>query len=305
MTKRRTKEESEEIVSRYGFSVLEIYVKDETSRVVLIDKIGYKYDISLKDFSNKKNKVVKFVHPSNPFSIDNIKTWINNKNKPFEIYGNYSYKKSTEKIPIFCYRCEEIFNSSWNDIQSGRGCSFCAGKKIGRKNNLAFLFPHLLEEWDYERNKIIPSEIAPKSHKRVWWICKKCNHNWRTSISKRTADETGCPICKSSKGEMKIFEYLKNKKIKFISQKKFTDCVNIVELPFDFYLPNYNLCIEYDGILHYEDKFDNPEEFKLIKRRDRIKTKYCKDNNINLLRIPYLEFNNIEKILEETLSTFR
>jgi len=79
------------------------------------------------------------------------------------------------------------------------------------------------------------------------------------------------------------------------------DCRNKKELPFDFYLPDYNLCIEYDGIFHYEDIFDKPYDFKTGKKRDKIKTKYCKDNNINLLRIPYWEFDNIEEILRQTL----
>lgn len=302
MTRRKTEEEAEEIVSKYGFHILNIYVKDEASRVIMIDEFGYKYDISLKDFSNKKNKKVNFVDVSNPFSIENIKLWIHINNKPFEIYEKYSYKDSKEKISLLCHKCEEIFYSSWNDIHSGRGCSFCGGKKIGNKNNLAFLFPELLEEWDYSKNNILPTEIAPKAHRGIWWICKKCNYSWNTFVSKRTSDKTGCPVCKSSKGEKKIFDYLSKIKIKFTPEKTFSNCVNLVELPFDFYLPDYNLCIEYDGTLHFEDKFNNPKEFKLTKKRDKIKTKYCKNNGINLLRIPYWEFDNIEEILEQTLS---
>jgi len=162
-----------------------------------------------------------------------------------------------------------------------------------------------LNEWDYSKNKIYPHEIAAKSSRRTWWICKKCKHSWNTIVSKRTVEKTGCPVCKSSKGELKIISYFNKIKINFIPEKTFPNCTNIIELPFDFYIPDVNLCIEYDGILHFVDKFNNPEEFNLTKKRDKIKNKYCRDNGIDLLRIPYWEFDNIEQILEKTLSEMR
>lgn len=77
---------------------------------------------------------------------------------------------------------------------------------------------------------------------------------------------------------------------------------------FDFYLSQYNLFIEYDGQQHYEpmrfygaDKTKNEEEFRKTQERDKIKNKYCKDNNINLLRIPYWETKNIETIINNHL----
>lgn len=100
-------------------------------------------------------------------------------------------------------------------------------------------------------------------------------------------------------GEKIISEWLLINNFTFIPQHKFNECKNKRELPFDFYLTDYNICIEYDGVLHYKDKFNNAEEFKETKKRDKIKTNYCKDNNITLLRIPYWDFNNIEEILRE------
>lgn len=70
-------------------------------------------------------------------------------------------------------------------------------------------------------------------------------------------------------------------------------------MPFDFYLPDYNTCIEYDGELHYKavDYFGGDDALSNTKCRDEIKTQYCKENNIKLIRIPYWEFDNIEEIL--------
>ena len=78
---------------------------------------------------------------------------------------------------------------------------------------------------------------------------------------------------------------------------------------FDFYLPLYNLCIEYDGEGHYAPVnwngcSDNraSESFERIKRNDELKNEYCKNNSIDLLRISYLDYDNIEKMLDDYLS---
>ena len=75
-------------------------------------------------------------------------------------------------------------------------------------------------------------------------------------------------------------------------------------LPFDFYLPDYNTCIEYDGIQHFEvvDYFGGLDGFITTKIRDTIKNEYCKSKNIKLIRIPYWGFDNIENILKKELN---
>jgi very-short-patch-repair endonuclease len=72
---------------------------------------------------------------------------------------------------------------------------------------------------------------------------------------------------------------------------KFNDCRNILPLPFDFYLKNLNLLIEYDGRQHFEavDLFGGEEGLKKRKINDNIKNEYCKKNRISLLRISYLD----------------
>lgn len=71
-------------------------------------------------------------------------------------------------------------------------------------------------------------------------------------------------------------------------------------LPFDFYLPDYNCCIEYDGEQHIRATtlYGGEEGLKKVKLRDSIKNKYCKDNNIPLLRISHKENENINIIID-------
>lgn len=88
-------------------------------------------------------------------------------------------------------------------------------------------------------------------------------------------------------------------------KKAFDDCRNIKPLPFDFYLPDKNIIIEYDGEFHYipikVQKTDSEEvaidRLNETKAHDKIKTDYCLKNQIKLIRIPYWEKENIETIL--------
>ena len=107
----------------------------------------------------------------------------------------------------------------------------------------------------------------------------------------------GCPVCRESKGEMEISEHLKLRDIIFEQQKRFSDCRNILPLPFDFYLPEYNMCIEYQGIQHYKPRsiFGGEKEFNKTKKRDLIKVNYCEENGITLIKIKYSE--DIKKVL--------
>ena len=89
-------------------------------------------------------------------------------------------------------------------------------------------------------------------------------------------------------------------KIEFIQEKRFVDCRDKKPLPFDFYLPQYNLIIEFDGRHHFEEKGRGNHEITV--KHDEIKNQYCKDNDINLLRIPYWEGSNIENIISTQLN---
>lgn len=105
-------------------------------------------------------------------------------------------------------------------------------------------------------------------------------------------------------GEKKIIEYLDKRSIKYSHQHIFSDCKNINNLRFDFFISNLNMCIEFDGRQHYEsiEFFGGDEGLYKRKLNDSIKDKYCMDNEINLLRITYEDINIIDKILDENLT---
>jgi len=122
----------------------------------------------------------------------------------------------------------------------------------------------------------------------------------------------GCPCCgaedraraTTSKGEHKIIKFLKEQDITFIPQKTFEKCKYKRLLSFDFYLPNRNILIEFDGEQHYRfvKKFHNTfGGFEIQQKRDKIKTQYAHDNEIKLLRIRWDEEKMIPNILNNFL----
>jgi very-short-patch-repair endonuclease len=88
-----------------------------------------------------------------------------------------------------------------------------------------------------------------------------------------------------------------------MSKKRFNECRNVRELPFDFYLPKLNICIEYDGLQHFSpiDKWGGDDRFSNIKTSDNIKNNFCIQNNIKIIRIPYTEYDNIDNILKDEI----
>lgn len=115
--------------------------------------------------------------------------------------------------------------------------------------------------------------------------------------------KSGCPICNESKGEKIIRKFLTDHNINFIPQKRFKKCRDKKPLPFDFYLYEKNICIEYDGEQHFINRptFGGPNSFLNIKRKDEIKDTFCKENNIDLIRISYCD-NIKEKLKTLTLN---
>lgn len=138
--------------------------------------------------------------------------------------------------------------------------------------------------------------------------CRICNNTWLATPDSILNANTGCPICAQSHGERYITNWLKNNMINFIPQYKFDDCRDLECLPFDFYLPEHNICIEYDGEQHFNPvNFGGISDaravinFKKTQIHDNIKNDYCKQHNIKLLRISYFEKNNIDEILNNAI----
>lgn len=150
---------------------------------------------------------------------------------------------------------------------------------------------------------ILESIQGEKNGERHKWRCR-CNLCGNENVYIATSNLTqqySCGCATSSKGERKIKEILIELGINFIQEKRFSDCVfeSNKMARFDFYLPNENTIIEYDGRQHFiqgSGYFDNEDKIKITQQHDEIKNQYCKEHQIKLIRIPYIDYNllNIE-----------
>ena len=111
---------------------------------------------------------------------------------------------SNEKVWWKCDQCGHEWEAKISMISKGERCPLCAKKNRNIKfketlkksrGSLAEKFPELLEEWDYERNKITPEDCISGSSNKVWWICKTCGYSWETTPYQRTTMHQGCPKC--------------------------------------------------------------------------------------------------------------
>ena len=271
---------------------------------------GNKYDYSLVNYINSLTKVkiicknhgIFFISPSHHIHkkqgcgkcsglYRTTEEFIQMSQK---IHGNkydYSlvdYKMSYKKVKIICKKQNKIFEQTPHDHLSGQGCGFCKSQTtsefIIKSKNVHG------DKYNYNLVDYIKSNI------KVNIFCNKHNKIFNQTPANHISGQ-GCPMCRESKGEREISYFLTNKNIEYIKQYKFNECKYKYKLPFDFYLPKYNICIEYDGEHHFKnvEYWGGEENFKKIKMYDSIKTNYCKNNNITLLRINYNE-NVVNKL---------
>jgi len=201
-------------------------------------------------------------------------------------YSLVEYKNTTHKIKIICKEHGEFLQRPSSHLE-GKGCMECRlnKRRTGLDNFLQRCLDIHGDKYDYSLVDKYQNSLT-----KVKVICKK-HGIFEISPEHHTNRKQGCSICKESIGEKSISKYLDNNNIEYKREYIFNDCKNIKELRYDFYLPKYNLCIEYNGLQHYKpiEHFGGMDTFINQKLKDKIKVEYCKNNNIQLIIIKYDE----------------
>jgi hypothetical protein len=258
-------------------------------------KIKKSYEVYIKNLIKSKNTFGD-KYP------ELIKQWSpKNKKTPFE----YPFSSSSDKVWWICDKGHEWDETINKRTTLGRNCPYCSGRRVSEDNCLANTDTQLASEWNYNKNKkLTPFDVTCGSEKKVWWICKTCNHEWDSTIYNRTNNGSGCPVCSESKGEKKIRKYLELNCIELIPQKEFKGLIGTGGglLSYDFYLPKLNILIEYQGEFHDGSNGDyTTANLNAQQEHDRRKREYANKNGIIFIEIWYWDFNNIETILEKNL----
>jgi hypothetical protein len=220
-------------------------------------------------------------------------------------YSNSIYVNSTTPLCILCSIHGGFYQKPTKHL-CGRGCPMCG--KENRKRNKRRLDEYILRAIRVHGTKYDYSKVIfINCHTPVEIVCKK-HGSFFQSLHNHTRHKQECPLCSpSSRAETKIEWLLKKHNIIFEKQKKFDFIRNPKSkrlLTFDFYLPEYNLCIEYDGEQHFNPwrlKQGGEERLLKIKERDAVKTQLCAKHDISLLRISFKEEDSLFNILRGRL----
>jgi len=297
--------------------LLYIYLKTNMSNTSeFIKKAKYihgnKFDYSLTNYINNIQKVIIKCPKHGLFEISpkhhlrkyGCSKCSGNKTLTFEEFvqkandkheNKYDYSKvvyinAFTPITIVCPKHGDFITTARNHYYKGYGCKKCSFSNPHNKlNKESFVKKAKLihkDKYDYSKTEYINSLT------NIIIICPK--HGEFLQLPNSHLMGCGCKKCSSSTGEKKIAEILESLNIKFERQKSFENCRNPKtnrKLQFDFFIPHLNLCLEYDGKQHFEPVkyWGGNKKLESIKYRDGLKTKFCKDSNIKLIRITFLD----------------
>ena len=224
-------------------------------------------------------------------------------------YSKSEFKGSQKKVCIICPIHGEFWQTPEQHLK-GHGCPTCGHIKTCNhtRSNTEDFVKRAKELWGdlYDYSKV----EYRNNHDKIVVICKE-HGEFLVAPSNHLAHK-GCPVCKTSKGELKIKNYLDSKNIKYNWQHSIhLDCLakltNLIIADFFIETENKKCIIEYNGIQHYQYTscfHEDEDAFKRQLRRDAELRKYCLENNIYLLEIKY-DNKNIEETLDNFLESLK
>ena len=288
-----------EVVEEQGYEFIEYIegVGKETRIKIWCKNPNHESYITIFNTFNRGARCSKCYH-------ENRMKWTDEKIEEYVIQRGYKYlgkkgKGIASKIKVQCPRGHEPYEVGLFAFSHECDCMECFKEDFRTSEN------EIIEEVEKRGDKLVEILEYHSLETDILLRCDKCNRDYKIKYYKYLEGGT-CSYCSETKGEKRIRKFLENNNIEFKTQYRTNECRNKHPLPFDFYiiLNNKKIMLEYDGLEHFQpvDFFGGEEKFKTRKENDEIKDNYCKSKNIELIRIPYWDFDNIEKILEEKLN---
>lgn len=215
-------------------------------------------------------------------------------------YSKVEYVNNKTKVCIVCPEHGEFWQRPDKHISRKDGCPNCGGtKKLDRYEFIWKAIQKHGYKYDYRKVEYKTTE------ENICIICHKHGEFWQTPHNHLSG--YGCPICKESKLEKEIRIFLTKENILFESQKKFDWLKLSNPLSLDFYLPDYNIAIECQGIQHFKpvNHFGGKIAFINNRAKDISKYNLCKENGIKIIyysniNLPFFKniINNVNELLK-------
>lgn len=199
------------------------------------------------------------------------------------------------KLRVKHNKCGNVYKVTPNHFLLGIRCPYCSSK--ASKTNDEFkqeIFNLVGDEYTF-------LDIYVNAYTKLRVKHNKCGNIYEVAPKHFLHQGTRCPYCNTSKGEVIINKILKSLGIKYEYQKTFDDLKDTGLLSYDFYIPDQNILIEYQGMQHYQpiDYFGGATRFEYQQKHDKLKSDYAKGNGYKLIAVPYTEdtFSKIKKYL--------
>ena len=214
------------------------------------------------------------------------------------------YISAKTKLEYICPVHEKLGPQyiTYNNLKAGYGCKYCGFENTANSKRLSF---DKVKEIFAMHDMILLDQEYKNANTPLQYICKHHQEFGIQYMALSNAYKQHCPYCNIIKGEDKISHYFLERNINFIPHKSYDDLCGVKggKLSYDFYLPNFNLLIEYQGEQHEHpvDIFGGEEQFMVQKEHDKRKREYAKNHNIELLEIWYYDFQNLEQILNNKI----
>lgn len=293
MTKKKTHEEFvKDVYNLVGdeYTVIGTYTLSKNKVLLRHNKCGKEWEVKANNFMNgnrcKHCRELKRVKSYEKYSKE-----LENKYKG-NIVIEGIYKTHDVKIKHRCLKHNHTFLvSPTNALRQHKKflCPKCVNEynHDKQKKDINKLLKDLK---DKHGTRILLEGGYVNTHTKTTFRCTECSNTFKSEPN-QVIRLSGCPYCKSSKGELLIQDLLNKHNVEFEREKRFKECRYKRELPFDFYIPSINTLIEFDGLQHTKvvDFFGGEDYLREIQIRDGIKNKYAQDNNIRLIRIPYTQ----------------
>lgn len=285
--------EVKDYIENEGYKLLSDEYKNANTKLLIECNKGHKYEVRFNNFKDQGQRCPICFHEKRAkeltLAYEHVKQYI--ENFGYKLLSK-EYINTHEKLLIRCPLGHE-FEMIYGNFQQGKRCPKCKG---GVRLEYKYVKEYI-ESFGY---KLLSTEYK-NNHTKLSIKCPN-NHEYKVRFNDFQNNKR-CPICNVSKGEQRIINWLEENNIKYIyDEPYFNDLLSPLGNPLrpDFIIEDRKIWIEYDGEFHYKNKM-NEDCYKILLIHDEIKNKYAKENNWKLIRIPYWDFENIEKILIDNL----
>lgn len=302
-----------EVESDSGCNLLSKEYINNSSKMLLECSCGNKFEVSFTKFKDRNKRQCNKC--SNKNRANKLKRTMNEfKKEVYERVGDEYvvvegevYVNSKINIRMKHNLCGHIWNVTPDSfLLKSTGCPKCNRPNYYRDTKQFKKEVSTLTNGEYQ---VLGEYKSARDKTLIRHNIKECGYEWDITPDNFLSG-TRCPQCNASKGEEKIRLYIESCEINYKIQYSFDNLIGINGglLKFDFAIFDFNnnllFLIEYDGEFHFEKQYDY-DGFETLQIHDGLKNQYCKDNKIELLRIPYWEFDNIESIIQNQLDDYK